>query len=316
MNTKLTHLIIRFAWVTCLVGLLFLPSWSVAVSGDLKEIIKQYYQKADYQTANGKLLEVLKDNQRTPDDRQFTLIYLVLIALVNKDTNQADNYLCQLLSVKSGFDPEFSSPDITADFKEAFNRLRTENLCFPLDSYEPEVTKALALVDKNCDRVDQLLRKWETLLPESSPKLEEVKKWRETIQSLRMLKRCSSNEPSPTSEQPPPPPPTSCGVIRFHVENLVTQTCQPLLRAKRYIAIGPTRTIADTALECYRKAEELCPGEPKVREGFADMEKFYVEKINRALQAGQRDKAKNLLDNLKAVNPQSTAIEDFESRMP
>ncbi|OQW92662.1 MAG: hypothetical protein BWK78_00990 [Thiotrichaceae bacterium IS1] len=313
MNTKSTHLRIRFVWVTCLVGLLLLPSWSVAVSEDLKEIIKQnYQQKPDYQTANNKLSDVLKDNRRTPDDRQFILIYLTLIALVNKETEQTDNYLCQLLSVQPGFDPEFSTSDITDSFKEAFNRLKTQNLCLPLNSYEPEVKKAL--VEKNCDRVEQLLVKWEILLPESSPELGNVKKWREDIQSSKILGQCSSNEPSP--EQLPPRPLTSCGVIRFRVEKLVTQNCQPLLTAKRYIATGPTKTVEGTALECYQQAQKLCPDDPNVRKGFEDMETFYVEKIKQALSAKQFDKAKSLLDNLKAVNPQSPSIKDFESKLP
>lgn len=314
--------LLSFTLVTQMTCLLLLGGWlnqALAWSPEITSAIQSYI-KGNSVEAQLKFEQVVAAPKKILEESQIALFYLALIGSKLDETgnDRVEKLLCQLLSSSQDFNPDdprfkevISKDDIPSDFKKTYDGLKTQNLCLPLSSYESGVQKAL--VDKNCDRVDQLLVKWETLLPESSPKLEEIKKTRKTLQSLKGMGQCSSNEPSP--EQPPPPPPTSCGVIRFHVENLVTQTCQPLLKAKRYIAIGPTKTIADTALECYQKAQKLCPDEPKVLEGFADMEKFYVKKTNTALQAGQRDKAKNFLDNLKAVNPQSTAIEDFELKL-
>ena len=121
-------------WIVMLIGVvsifLFSSNQSFAVSPDIQTAIKTHYRgNAEIETAKKIFEKVVADSNRNNEDRKYALIFLAILSLVDKNTKQADNYLCQILNLNPEFDPDLSVRDITEDFRKRFPVLKRQNSC-------------------------------------------------------------------------------------------------------------------------------------------------------------------------------------------
>jgi tetratricopeptide (TPR) repeat protein len=124
----------RAIWIVMLIGVvsifLFSSNQSFAVSLDIQTAIKTHYRgNAEIETAKNIFEKVVADSNRNNEDRKYALIFLAILSFIDKDTKQADNYLCQILNLNPEFDPDLSVRDITEDFKKRFSVLKRQNSC-------------------------------------------------------------------------------------------------------------------------------------------------------------------------------------------
>jgi len=126
----------RAIWIVMLIGVvsifLFSSNQSFAVSPDIQTAIKTHYRgNAEIEIAKQIFEKVVAaDSNRNNEDRKYALIFLAILSLGNnKDTEQVDNYLCQILNLNPEFDPDLSVRDITEDFRKRFSVLKRQNSC-------------------------------------------------------------------------------------------------------------------------------------------------------------------------------------------
>ncbi len=152
----------KLIWIIRLIGIVFLflfsSNQSFAVYPDIKIAIKTHYRgNADIEKAKKIFEEVVAESDRNNEDRKYALIFLAILSFVDKDTKQADNYLCQILNLKPDFDPDLSVRDITEDFKKRFSYLKKQNDC-PNISSSCRGVKLVAL-KKRLKKCDELFNK-------------------------------------------------------------------------------------------------------------------------------------------------------------
>ena len=114
---------------------IFSSNQSFAVSLDIQTAIKTHYRgNAEIETAKKIFEKVVADSNRNNEDRKYALIFLAIFSFIDKDTKQADNYLCQILNLNPEFDPDLSVRDITKDFRRRFSDLKRQNGCPRIES--------------------------------------------------------------------------------------------------------------------------------------------------------------------------------------
>ncbi len=70
-----------------------------------------------------------------------------------------------------------------------------------------------------------------------------------------------------------------------------------------------------TALECYQKVLKIEATNAEALAGMEKIEARYVKWTKRALEKGQKDKAKRYLASLHKVNPQSPSLAEFDAQL-
>jgi tetratricopeptide (TPR) repeat protein len=86
--------------------------------------------------------------------------------------------------------------------------------------------------------------------------------------------------------------------------------CEKHLQANR-LTIGRS----GTALACYQEVLEKYPTNAEALAGLENIEARYATWAKRALDRGQKNKAKGYLDSLRNVNPDSPTLAELEARL-
>ena len=119
-------------------------------------------------------------------------------------------------------------------------------------------------------------------------------------------------EPPPPPPLPPPPPSGPAErqpTISPEVSRLLRE-CEKHFQANRL-----TTGKGGTAFACYRTVLEKEPNNAEAWAGLEKIEARYVTWINKALDSGQSDKAKQYLASLRKVNPNSPKLAEFDARI-
>ncbi|MDM8557998.1 tetratricopeptide repeat protein [Candidatus Parabeggiatoa sp. HSG14] len=93
------------------------------------------------------------------------------------------------------------------------------------------------------------------------------------------------------------------------VSQLLKQ-CENHLKANRL-----TSGLGGTALVCYEEVLDKEPSNAKALAGIEEIEARYAKWAKRALNRGQKNKAKQYLASLRQVNPESPILAELEARL-
>jgi hypothetical protein len=86
--------------------------------------------------------------------------------------------------------------------------------------------------------------------------------------------------------------------------------CENHLKANRL-----TSGLGGTALACYEEVLDKDPNNAKALKGIEEIEARYAKWAKRALDRGQKDKAKQYLASLRQVNSESSTLAELEARL-
>jgi Leucine-rich repeat (LRR) protein/serine/threonine protein kinase len=98
---------------------------------------------------------------------------------------------------------------------------------------------------------------------------------------------------------------------------VVCHECVQLLRVceGHFQAHRLTTGVGGTALSCYKEVLEKEPNNSEALAGLKKIEKRYITWIEAALSKGRKDKAKQYLEGLRRVNPESPSYTELEERI-
>jgi len=131
----------------------FFYSQSFAVSQDIKTSVKGCYDNPpSCEQAKEHMKEVVENEDKTEEEHLYALIYLAIFSLQENNVTQAKDFFCQIMELKSDFDPDLSVCDITEDFRKRFSVLKRQNSC-PRVKQSCRGVKSFALKKqlKKCD---------------------------------------------------------------------------------------------------------------------------------------------------------------------
>jgi len=108
-----------------------------------------------------------------------------------------------------------------------------------------------------------------------------------------------------------------CLILITHVHAAPTPDVSKLLRECNQHLKANRLTSGDggTALECYQEVLKMEPTNVKALAGLEKIEARYVKWAKRALEKGQKDKAKRYLASLRVVNPESPSLAEFDAKL-